>query len=95
MSRKTKKEKIRTKSRRLQETLPQMSEDNPVKNFAPTYSFTPSSEKTAEIKNHSQIAPSAKSQFSDLRRILVLTIIAICAQGVLWYLVEKGTIKLF
>ncbi len=86
MSRKTRKQKLR-QQQRLVASEP--------KNFSPTYSFSPA-QPTAPLEPTSvKIAPSAQSSFSDLRRILILTLIAICAQGVLWYLIEKGTIKLF
>lgn len=95
VSRKTKKQKLRSQSRRLEETSPISTPSTSPVNLSPSYSFVSQSSQSNPPSQAMQIAPSAKSQFSDLRKILVLTLIAICAQGVLWYLVEKGIIKLF
>lgn len=82
MPRKTKKQKILATQRR---------------ELSVSYSYTPDFTPSKNTTVKAQTIDSTDLDFvkKDLVKIALLSTIAICAQVVLWYLLEKGLVKLF
>lgn len=101
MGKKTKKEKILAEYRRklrLLETFPKAKSlaENSAINTTPVdkpiqYQLTKQEVKAAPAPSEAlgPIQDNFGYVFSDLKRIFFLTILAICAQLVLWYLLRK------
>lgn len=101
VAKKTKKEKLLADKRRL---LAMVSEQTVVPgkvNFSlpqqpkNTFAFKPSVQETSENRQPGQPKETYAYVGADLRKIVVLTIVAICAQLVLWYLLERHWLMFF
>lgn len=101
VAKKTKKEKLLADKRRL---LAMVAERQvPVEKLTSKESFQPTNtfvfKQPVETKYGDRQLEQAKDSYdyvvSDLKKITVLTTFAICAQVVLWYLLEKHLILLF
>lgn len=101
VAKKTKKEKLLADKRRLLAMVAerQVSVEKPVAQSNPRPVNTFVFKHTAEVKNEDRQLGQSKDSYdyvaSDLKKIAVLTSFAICAQVVLWYLLEKHLILLF
>lgn len=82
MSRKTKKEKILAEYHRKLEQLQSAVPKPVIKYEIPSVVTTPRPTAPKVVSDYSYV-------LSDLRRILFLTALAICAQVVLWYYLQK------
>ncbi len=102
VAKKTKKEKLLAEKRRLLALVSEQknfTDKPPVASFSRltnTFTFNPVSQSQG-LGNRplGQSKESYDYVASDLKKIAVLTTFAICAQVVLWYLLEKHLILLF
>ncbi len=95
MGRKTKKQKLRAEEKLLEREVG-LSATPPLE--MPKYSYgIPTGLNKGQVKQATGKASVSESNFiiHDIKRISVLTFLAICAQVVLWYLVNEGKIELF
>lgn len=101
VAKKTKKEKLLADKRRLLALVSEQRKTPAETIFASqsprmnVFSFKSSSTVTDANRQLEQPKGSYDYVTSDLRKIFVLTAFAICAQVVLWYLLEKQLISLF
>jgi hypothetical protein len=101
VAKKTKKEKLLAEKRRLLALVAQQntSSEKAVlqgnSHQLNTFTFKQSVELKVENSHPEQPKESYGYVATDLKKIAVLTTFAICAQVVLWYLLEKQLISLF